>query len=93
MCQSATSRAEVDELAQHRGCTHRPSERRNKRASLCNLPGINGSESSRTRLSSSGMAVVLDPEFGDRISALAQTGPVWIVDTPVVRAAAQAARE
>jgi hypothetical protein len=33
--------------------------------------------------------VVLDREFGERISALAQTGPVWIVDTPLNRAAAQ----
>jgi hypothetical protein len=33
--------------------------------------------------------VVLDREFGGRIFALAETGPVWIVDTPLNRAAAQ----
>jgi hypothetical protein len=33
--------------------------------------------------------VVLDREYGDRLSELAQTGPVWIVDTPLNRTAAQ----
>jgi hypothetical protein len=33
--------------------------------------------------------VVLDREFGDRLSELAQTGPVWIVDAPLNRAAVQ----
>jgi len=32
--------------------------------------------------------VVLDREYGERLSALTQRGPVWIVDTPVNRAAA-----
>ena len=33
--------------------------------------------------------VVLDREYGERLSELAQTGPVWIVDTPLNRAAAR----
>ncbi len=33
--------------------------------------------------------VVLDQDYGEGLSALAQTGPVWIVDTPLNRAAAQ----
>jgi len=33
--------------------------------------------------------VVLDREFGDRVSDLARTGPVWIVDTPLNRIAVQ----
>jgi hypothetical protein len=33
--------------------------------------------------------VVLDREFGDRLSELPRTGAVWIVDTPLNRAAAQ----
>jgi hypothetical protein len=33
--------------------------------------------------------VVLDPEYGERLSELARTGPVWIVDTPLNRATAQ----
>lgn len=32
---------------------------------------------------------MLDREFGDRLSELAQAGPVWIVDTPLNRAAVQ----
>jgi hypothetical protein len=33
--------------------------------------------------------VVVDKEFGTRISELLKRGPVWIVDTPTNRAAAQ----
>jgi len=33
--------------------------------------------------------VVVDREYGERLSELARTGPVWIVDTPNNRAAAQ----
>ncbi|MCU1299859.1 MAG: hypothetical protein JWQ87_143 [Candidatus Sulfotelmatobacter sp.] len=33
--------------------------------------------------------VVLDRNYGERVAVLAQTGPVWIVDTPLNRAAAQ----
>ena len=33
--------------------------------------------------------IVLDREYGDRLSELARSGPVWIVDTPLNRAAAQ----
>jgi hypothetical protein len=33
--------------------------------------------------------VVLDREYGERLSALARVGPVWIVDTPLNREAAQ----
>jgi hypothetical protein len=33
--------------------------------------------------------VVLDQEYGGRLSELAQTGPVWIVDTPPNRSVAQ----
>jgi hypothetical protein len=33
--------------------------------------------------------VVLDREYGDRLSKLAADGPVWIVDTPTNRAVAQ----
>lgn len=33
--------------------------------------------------------VVLDRDYGERLSELARTGPVWIVDTPVNRATAQ----
>lgn len=32
--------------------------------------------------------VVLDREYGERLSALTRKGPVWIVDTPLNRAAA-----
>jgi hypothetical protein len=35
------------------------------------------------------VVVVLDREYGDRLSALAKAGPVWIVDTPLNRSAAQ----
>jgi hypothetical protein len=34
--------------------------------------------------------VVLDREYGDRLSSLADNEPVWIVDTPTNRAAAKA---
>jgi hypothetical protein len=34
--------------------------------------------------------VVLDRDYGEGLSTLVQTGPVWIVDTPLNRAAAQA---
>lgn len=37
------------------------------------------------------MAVVLDPDFGDRLQDLSATKPVWIADTPINRAAAEAA--
>ena len=33
--------------------------------------------------------VVVDREYGERLGKLAQSGPVWIVDTPVNRAVAQ----
>jgi hypothetical protein len=33
--------------------------------------------------------VVVDREYGERLSELGRTGPVWIVDTPSNRAAAQ----
>jgi len=33
--------------------------------------------------------VVVDRDYGHRLSQLAQTGPVWIVDTPANRAVAQ----
>lgn len=33
--------------------------------------------------------IVLDKEYGERLSELNQAGPVWIVDTPRNRAAAQ----
>jgi hypothetical protein len=33
--------------------------------------------------------VVLDRDYGEGLYSLAQTGPVWIVDTPLNRAAAQ----
>lgn len=33
--------------------------------------------------------VVLDGEFGSRLSELLQQGPVWIIDTPTNRTAAQ----
>lgn len=29
--------------------------------------------------------VVVDREYGERLGELAQTGPVWIVDTPANR--------
>ena len=32
--------------------------------------------------------VVLDREYGERLSELVRTGPVWIVDTPLNRATA-----
>jgi len=33
--------------------------------------------------------VVVDREYGERLGELAQTGPVWIVDTPANRTVAQ----
>jgi hypothetical protein len=36
-----------------------------------------------------GVFVVLDPNYGEHISALIDLGPVWIIDTPPNRAAAQ----
>jgi len=33
--------------------------------------------------------VVVDREYGERLGKLAQTGPVWIVDTPANRSVAQ----
>jgi hypothetical protein len=33
--------------------------------------------------------VVVDRDYGQRLAALAQTGPVWIVDTPANRTVAQ----
>jgi hypothetical protein len=33
--------------------------------------------------------VVVDPQYGERLPELAQRGPVWIVDTPANRVAAQ----
>jgi hypothetical protein len=33
--------------------------------------------------------VVVDREYGERLAELAQTGPVWIVDTPANRSVAQ----
>lgn len=36
------------------------------------------------------VSVVLDKEYGERLFDLTETGPVWIVDTPRNREAAQA---
>jgi hypothetical protein len=36
-----------------------------------------------------GVFVVLDGEYGTRLSQLVVKGPVWILDTPINRAAAQ----
>jgi hypothetical protein len=36
--------------------------------------------------------VVVDREYGERLGKLAQTGPVWIVDTPTNRTVAQQIR-
>lgn len=33
--------------------------------------------------------VVLDRDYGQRLAELAETGPVWIVDTPANRSVAQ----
>ncbi|MGH9872858.1 MAG: hypothetical protein ACRD9S_10380 [Pyrinomonadaceae bacterium] len=38
------------------------------------------------------VTIVVDPEFGDRLYAVAKETPVWIVDTPVNRAAAEVVR-
>jgi len=35
------------------------------------------------------IAVVLDPNFGDRLSELAALGPVWITSSPINRAAVE----
>jgi hypothetical protein len=37
--------------------------------------------------------VVVDRNYGEPLAALAQTGPVWIVDTPANRTVAQRIRE
>ena len=36
------------------------------------------------------VAIVVDPNFGDRLGALAGQMPVWVADTPANRAAAEA---
>lgn len=38
------------------------------------------------------VTIVVDPEFGDRLYAVAKETPVWIVDTPANRAAAEVVR-
>ena len=38
------------------------------------------------------VTIVVDPEFGDRLYAIIKETPVWIVDTPVNRAAAEVVR-
>jgi len=38
------------------------------------------------------VTIVVDPEFGDRLYAVAKETPVWIVDTPVNRAATEVVR-
>ncbi len=38
------------------------------------------------------VAVVLAREYGERVCELARSGPVWIIDTPLNRAAAQKLR-
>ena len=38
------------------------------------------------------VAIVVDPEFGDRVSGLLKRMPVWLADTEVNRAAAARAR-
>jgi hypothetical protein len=38
------------------------------------------------------VTIVVDPEYGDRLNAEAKETPVWIVDTPVNRAAAEVVR-
>jgi hypothetical protein len=38
------------------------------------------------------VTIVVDPEFGDRLYAVAKETPVWIVDTPLNRAAAEFVR-
>jgi hypothetical protein len=38
------------------------------------------------------VTIVVDPEFGDRLYAVAKETPVWIVDTPINRAAAEVVR-
>ena len=35
------------------------------------------------------VSIVVDPEFGERLTALAERGPVWIADTPSNRSAAE----
>lgn len=35
------------------------------------------------------VSVVLDPEFGERIGELLETGPVWVLDSPANRDSAQ----
>jgi hypothetical protein len=34
------------------------------------------------------LTIVVDPEFGDRLSEPAEHGPVWLAQTPTNRAAA-----
>jgi len=37
------------------------------------------------------VTIVVDPEFGERLCAVAKETPVWIVDTPLNRAAVEVA--
>ena len=39
------------------------------------------------------VAVVVVPDFGDQLIALAAEGPVWVADTPANRAVAERVRE
>lgn len=39
-----------------------------------------------TMLPTSAVAIIVDPEFGDRLDQIAARMPVWIADTPVNRA-------
>jgi hypothetical protein len=43
-------------------------------------------------LSTECVGVVVDPNFGERVEALAEQMPVWIVDTPVNRGAVEILR-
>jgi hypothetical protein len=42
--------------------------------------------------SNSTVAIVVDPEFGDRLLSLATQMPVWIADTPANRLSAESVR-
>jgi hypothetical protein len=39
-----------------------------------------------------GVAIVIDPNFGDRLGAIAEQMPVWIADTPANRVVAEQVR-
>lgn len=42
---------------------------------------------------STAVAIVVDPDFGDRLSSLADQMPVWIADTPPNRTMAESSRK